>query len=73
MRYQLKPQFPAFQVTREGEFEYHHFKHGEIYQKIPDPERDRFEEVASGSDEPLARGGVEIVLKKKPIKGGEGE
>ncbi len=39
----LKNSVNDFQVTREGEFEYHTFKHGEIYARIPKEEADRFE------------------------------
>lgn len=43
--YRLKPAENEFQVIREGEFEYHNFKHGEKYEKVPDEERERFEQI----------------------------
>jgi len=45
--YTLKPGQPAFQVTREGPFEYHTFKRGEIYEKVPPEEIHRFDPVKS--------------------------
>jgi hypothetical protein len=43
--YRLKTNQPEFQVTREGSFEYHTFKHGEIYEKVPPEEIHRFDPV----------------------------
>ena len=43
----LKVNCPAFQVTAEGEFEYHTFRHGEIYNKIPPEEAHKFESLES--------------------------
>ena len=43
MPYKLKPNVPAFQVTREGEFEYHKFLHGEVYERVPEEEKERFD------------------------------
>lgn len=45
MRFILKPEENEFQVTREGEFEFKTFRHGEVYEKIPEEEKERFEEV----------------------------
>ena len=45
--YRLKTNQSAFQVTREGPFEYHTFKHGEIYEKVPHEEIHRFDPVKS--------------------------
>ncbi len=48
--YKLKKSENAFQVTKEGPFEYHIFKHGKIYTSIPEEEKDRFEEIGSESN-----------------------
>ncbi len=45
MKYILKPSENEFQVTREGEFEFKTFRHGEVYEKIPPEEANRFEEI----------------------------
>lgn len=45
MPYKLKDTENEFQVIREGEFEYHTFRHGEVYGKIPEPEKDRFIDI----------------------------
>ncbi len=45
MGWKLKAEENEFQVIREGKFEYHTFRHGEIYQEIPAEEKSRFEEV----------------------------
>jgi hypothetical protein len=50
MPYKLKEKENEFQVTKEGEFEYHHFKHGEIYDKVPIEEQHRFEETSTGTE-----------------------
>ena len=47
MAWKLKAEKNEFQVTREGKFEYHTFRHGEIYQEIPAEEESKFEEVES--------------------------
>lgn len=52
--YRLKRGLPEFQVTREGKFEYHTFKHGVIYERIPEEDRDKFESVVT---EPERGGG----------------
>ena len=41
--YRLKTSEEAFQVTREGPFEYHRFVHFELYDSIPEEEKKRFE------------------------------
>jgi hypothetical protein len=43
MPYKLKAKENEFQVTREGKFEYKHFKHGEIYESVPEEEKERFD------------------------------
>ncbi len=45
MAWKLKAGANEFQVTREGKFEYHTFRHGEIYKEIPAEEESKFEEV----------------------------
>ncbi len=45
MSFKLIEGQPAFQVTREGPFEYHTFEPGKIYTSIPSEEADRFEEI----------------------------
>ena len=48
--YRLKKDLPEFQVTREGEFEYHTFVHGVMYERIPEEDRSRFEPVVTDSE-----------------------
>jgi hypothetical protein len=43
----LKANYPAFVVTAEGEFEYHTFRRGEIYDKVPDGEAYKFDFLES--------------------------
>ena len=50
MQYKLKISEAEFQVTREGEFEYVAFKHNEAYERIPEEEAARFEEIEEGGD-----------------------
>ena len=50
VRYRLKKSEEGFQVTREGEFEYHRFEQGKLYEKIPPEESDRFEVVGGGEE-----------------------
>lgn len=66
MSYKLKPSENAFQVTREGEFEFKSFRHGEVYERIPKEEAHRFEEVGAGPEKHSHHSGT---LGKK--KGGE--
>lgn len=42
MRWKLKADQNEFQVIREGKFEYHTFRHGEIYKEIPAGEESKF-------------------------------
>lgn len=53
MRYKLKAKVPDFRVTREGEFAYHRFEHGKIYDKIPPEDQDKFEKIPI-QEEPAA-------------------
>ena len=53
MGFKLKEKENEFQVTKEGEFEYHRFKHGIIYDQVPPEHLDRF---AADQEESLARG-----------------
>lgn len=50
MIYKLKEEAADFQVTRPGEFEYQTFKHGEVYENIPQEEKDRFEQIIEGGE-----------------------
>ena len=43
----LKANYPAFVVTAEGPFEYHKFRHGEIYDQVPPGEAYKFESLES--------------------------
>lgn len=52
MAWRLKEKENAFQVTREGPFEYHRFLHGVAYEKVPEEEKNRFEEVMPVDQEP---------------------
>jgi hypothetical protein len=47
MPYKLKPKELAFQVTREGKFEYHRYRQGQIYEEIPPEDVHRFEKTQS--------------------------
>lgn len=57
--YRLKPSEEAFQVTREGPFEYHSFVHSEIYDSIPEEEKKRFEVVKTEAIPPKTKKGGE--------------
>lgn len=58
--WKLKPEENEFQVTREGEFEYRTFRHGETYAKVPEEEAPRFEKVGAEKETPKKkRGGDE--------------
>ncbi len=58
--WRLKPGENDFQVTREGLFEYHVFKQGEAYSRIPQEETHRFEEISETKETPKKkRGGDE--------------
>jgi len=50
VRYRLKNSEPDFQVTREGRFEFHTFRHGEVYDEIPEEDRHRFETTEGGGE-----------------------
>ncbi len=49
--YRLKKDLPEFQVTREGPFEYHTFRHGEVYREIPPEEAQKFDVLESKGEE----------------------
>ena len=53
--YMLKQTEAAFQVTAEGPFEYHTFRHGEAYKEVPPEEMHKFDKMAM-SDESLEGG-----------------
>lgn len=56
--YRLKASEEAFQVTREGAFEYHRFVHFELYDSIPEQEKGRFELVKGEARAPeIKKGG----------------
>ena len=57
--YRLKPSEEAFQVTREGPFEYHRFVHSEVYDSIPEEEKNRFEVVKTEAIPPKIKKGGE--------------
>ena len=59
MLYRLKPSEEAFQVTREGPFEYHRFVHFEIYDMEPEEEKKRFEMVQTETIPPKTKKGGE--------------
>jgi hypothetical protein len=44
----LNPRFEEFQVTREGPFASHRFKHGVPYEVVPSEEKFKFDEVEVG-------------------------
>jgi len=45
MAWKLRKEENEFQVTREGVFEYHTFRHSEVYALIPKEDQNKFEEV----------------------------
>lgn len=45
MPYKLKLKELAFQVIREGKFEYRRYVHGIVYDEIPPEDANRFEEI----------------------------
>ncbi len=45
MSYQLKKTENAFQVCREGKFEYRRYEHGKTYDEVPPEDAHRFEET----------------------------
>jgi hypothetical protein len=47
MPFRLKPSENAFQVTREGKFEYRRYEHGKVYDEIPPEDAHRFEKKQS--------------------------
>ena len=49
--YKLKPKELAFQVTREGKFEYRHYRQGQIYDEIPPEDAQRFEEITNNTND----------------------
>lgn len=51
MSYKLKAKELAFQVTREGEFEYRRYKQGIIYNEIPPEDAHRFEEITNKTND----------------------
>ena len=65
--YTLKPGQPEFHVTREGPFEYHRFKRGEIYDKVPPEEIHRFDLVKDTTPNRDEAG----VVDSPPAKGGK--
>ena len=48
--WKLKASENEFQITREGEFEYRKFLHGEVYASIPPEEANRFEKIYEGGE-----------------------
>ena len=48
--YRLKASEPDFQVTREGEFAFHTFRSGVLYERVPEEDRDRFEVIGGGEE-----------------------
>lgn len=50
MGYRLKKEVNEFQVTREGKFEFHTFRHGEVYEEIPEEDCHRFETTEEGGE-----------------------
>lgn len=45
MPYKLKKSELAFQVIREGKFEYRRYKHGVVYDEIPPEDASRFDKI----------------------------
>jgi len=67
MPYRLKKGVPAFQVIREGEFEYHLFTHGRSYNKIPPQDVDKFDVIETEPNVTPIRYGRRLLK----IRGGE--
>jgi hypothetical protein len=55
MSFKLKKEENAFQVLREGKFEYRRYEHGKAYDEVPPEDAHRFEE--SQSVESIAHSG----------------
>ena len=62
--YKLKPKELAFQVTREGKFEYRHYRQGQIYDEIPPEDAHRFEKTDAGTQR---RGDTETQKKETKV------
>jgi len=61
--YRLKQKEAAFQITEEGPFAYHTFKHGEGYADVPAVYRVRFDAETIGIEGPIhlaKKGGKEL-------------
>jgi hypothetical protein len=52
MPFELRDKYPAFQVI-EGEFAYHTFRHGEIYDTVPPEHEDKFHDISSAGEKGL--------------------
>jgi len=60
--YRLKQKEAAFQITEEGPFAYHTFRHGEGYADVPAVYRVRFDAEMIGVEgpvQPVKKGGRE--------------
>ena len=57
MPYKLKKKELAFQVTREGKFEYRRYKHGVLYDEVPPEDAHRFEQTQS-AERPGSKSGT---------------
>lgn len=64
-RYKLKPKVPAFQVTAEGTFAYHTFKHGEVYEKIPPEQEHKFNSLGGTAPTRPPKDSKEVAGGKK--------
>ncbi len=62
MPYRLKKTESAFQVCREGKFEYRRYEHGKTYDEVPPEDAHRFEKTDM---ETKGRGDAENKKTKK--------
>lgn len=45
MAYHLKKEFPAFQVMRQGKFEWRRYMHGQTYDEVPPEDAHKFKKT----------------------------
>jgi hypothetical protein len=50
MSFKLKKEENAFQVMREGKFEYRRYEHGKPYDEVPPEDAHRFEKTNNTND-----------------------
>lgn len=61
MAYRLKPGITAFQVMRQGKFEWRRYRHGQTYDEVPPEDAHKFKKTDM---EIVKRGDTETKKKK---------